>query len=373
MVRPARRPGAATTSSPPRCPRPSRPRGGVRAARACSRSSAWPAATSPAPGLLDYRATGEVCGIALPAGLEDGSRLPEPIFTPATKAELGDHDENVSLRRGRGDRSAPTRAAELRDLTLDGLRPGRGDRPRARHHPGRHQARVRRRRPDGTTVLADEVLTPDSSPLLAGRRVAARPHPAVVRQADRAQLAALPGVRLGPVRPASPRRRCPTRSSSAPERGTSRPTSCSPARRSDAASRGQVESPAAARRPSTTSSTRATGRSGSRLLRSRAVEVGEPGVGQTWVDVTVPGLGRGWRPPSSSRPVAGAESGTWRGFEARCADASTGPRRLPGRADGDGVGRGLSAVHALGSLGTLACGAAATASRGGPICAGARE
>src|SRR4051794_21612166 len=47
-------------------------------------------------GLLDYRASGEVCGIALPEGLVDGSRLPEPIFTPATKAALGDHDENVS-------------------------------------------------------------------------------------------------------------------------------------------------------------------------------------------------------------------------------------------------------------------------------------
>src|SRR3954467_11118651 len=47
-------------------------------------------------GLLDYRATGEVCGIPLPEGLVDGSRLPEPIFTPATKAELGEHDENVS-------------------------------------------------------------------------------------------------------------------------------------------------------------------------------------------------------------------------------------------------------------------------------------
>ncbi|MCW2762342.1 MAG: purC, partial [Marmoricola sp.] len=47
-------------------------------------------------GLLDYRATGEICGLPLPAGLEDGSRLPEPIFTPATKAALGEHDENVS-------------------------------------------------------------------------------------------------------------------------------------------------------------------------------------------------------------------------------------------------------------------------------------
>ncbi|MCW2495205.1 phosphoribosylaminoimidazolesuccinocarboxamide synthase, partial [Jatrophihabitans sp.] len=47
-------------------------------------------------GLLDYRATGAVCGIALPAGLVDGDRLPEPIFTPASKADLGEHDENVS-------------------------------------------------------------------------------------------------------------------------------------------------------------------------------------------------------------------------------------------------------------------------------------
>jgi phosphoribosylaminoimidazole-succinocarboxamide synthase len=112
-------------------------------------------------GLLDYRASGEVCGIALPAGLEDGSRLPAPIFTPATKAELGDHDENVSY-----DAVALTigaeRAAELRDLTLEVY--------------ARAEAIARERgiiladtkfefgaRPDGTTVLADEVLTPDSS------------------------------------------------------------------------------------------------------------------------------------------------------------------------------------------------------------------
>ncbi|MBA3311356.1 MAG: phosphoribosylaminoimidazolesuccinocarboxamide synthase, partial [Nocardioidaceae bacterium] len=46
-------------------------------------------------GLSDYRATGAVCGVELPAGLDEGSSLPEPIFTPATKAALGDHDENV--------------------------------------------------------------------------------------------------------------------------------------------------------------------------------------------------------------------------------------------------------------------------------------
>jgi phosphoribosylaminoimidazole-succinocarboxamide synthase len=112
-------------------------------------------------GLLDYRATGEVCGIALPAGLEDGSRLPRPIFTPATKAELGDHDENVSYDAVVATVGAE-RAAELRDLTLAVY--------------GRAESIARERgivladtklefgaRPDGTTVLADEVLTPDSS------------------------------------------------------------------------------------------------------------------------------------------------------------------------------------------------------------------
>ena len=68
-------------------------------------------------GLLDYARTGEVCGIPLPAGLQDGSRLSEPIFTPATKAELGEHDENVdfeSVAKQVGDDAA----AELRMLTL---------------------------------------------------------------------------------------------------------------------------------------------------------------------------------------------------------------------------------------------------------------
>jgi phosphoribosylaminoimidazole-succinocarboxamide synthase len=112
-------------------------------------------------GLLDYRATGEVCGVALPDGLDDGSRLPDPIFTPATKAALGDHDENVSY-----DAVAATvggeAAARLRDLTM------------AIYERAEQIARERGiiladtkfefgSRPDGTVVLADEVLTPDSS------------------------------------------------------------------------------------------------------------------------------------------------------------------------------------------------------------------
>ena len=111
-------------------------------------------------GLVDYRATGEVCGIPLPAGLEDGSRLPEPIFTPATKAALGDHDENVSYDAVVAEVGEDI-AARLRDLTIAVYK--------------RAEAIARERgiiladtklelgaRPDGTMVLADEVLTPDS-------------------------------------------------------------------------------------------------------------------------------------------------------------------------------------------------------------------
>jgi phosphoribosylaminoimidazole-succinocarboxamide synthase len=112
-------------------------------------------------GLREYRETGTVCDIALPDGLEDGSRLPAPIFTPATKAELGDHDENVSYDAV-VDVVGTQVAARLRDLTLQVY--------------GRAEAIARERgiiladtklefgaRPDGTVVLADEVLTPDSS------------------------------------------------------------------------------------------------------------------------------------------------------------------------------------------------------------------
>ena len=112
-------------------------------------------------GLLDYRATGEVCGIALPAGLEDGSRLPEPIFTPATKAALGDHDENVSYDAVVAE-VGPEVAARLRDLTLAVYARAEG----IARERGIILADTKFEfgaRPDGTIVLADEVLTPDSS------------------------------------------------------------------------------------------------------------------------------------------------------------------------------------------------------------------
>jgi phosphoribosylaminoimidazole-succinocarboxamide synthase len=115
-------------------------------------------------GLLDYRATGPdhaLCGILLPPGLEDGSRLAEPLFTPASKADFGEHDENVSYDAVVATVGAE-RADELRRLTLDVY--------------ARAEEVARERgiivadtklefgaRGDGTTVLGDEVLTPDSS------------------------------------------------------------------------------------------------------------------------------------------------------------------------------------------------------------------
>jgi phosphoribosylaminoimidazole-succinocarboxamide synthase len=112
-------------------------------------------------GLLDYRTSGQVCGIALPAGLEDGSRLPEPIFTPATKAALGDHDENVSydaVVREVGEDAA----ARLRGLTMS-VYSRAEEIARGRGIILADTKLEFGRRPDGTTVLADEVLTPDSS------------------------------------------------------------------------------------------------------------------------------------------------------------------------------------------------------------------
>jgi phosphoribosylaminoimidazole-succinocarboxamide synthase len=112
-------------------------------------------------GLLDYRATGGVCGIALPDGLEDGSRLPSPIFTPATKAAIGDHDENVPYDAV-VDVVGATDAARLRTLTLQVYAEAEEV---ARSH-GILLADTKLEfgaRPDGTVVLADEVLTPDSS------------------------------------------------------------------------------------------------------------------------------------------------------------------------------------------------------------------
>jgi len=121
-------------------------------------------------GLLDYQSTGEVCGVPLPKGLVESSRLPAPIFTPATKAALGDHDENVSFDSVVGDIGAPA-AAELRELTLavyaraEGLARERGIilADTKLEFGSRLALQAGDSAAVGTTVLADEVLTPDSS------------------------------------------------------------------------------------------------------------------------------------------------------------------------------------------------------------------
>ncbi|MFI8773580.1 phosphoribosylaminoimidazolesuccinocarboxamide synthase [Gordonia sp. NPDC062954] len=112
-------------------------------------------------GLLDYRASGSVCGVALPAGLDEASRLPEPIFTPATKAAQGDHDENISFERVVEQEGADL-ADRLRSATLDIYRRG----AQLAAERGIILADTKFEfgsGADGELVLADEVLTPDSS------------------------------------------------------------------------------------------------------------------------------------------------------------------------------------------------------------------
>ena len=94
-------------------------------------------------GWKEYRESGAVCGIELPEGLRESDKLPEPIFTPATKAELGEHDENIDFdTRRRGDREPAADGGAQAHLDRD--LPARC-RPRGRegHPPGRHQVRVR--------------------------------------------------------------------------------------------------------------------------------------------------------------------------------------------------------------------------------------
>jgi phosphoribosylaminoimidazole-succinocarboxamide synthase len=112
-------------------------------------------------GWKDYQASGEVCGVRLPAGLRVADRLPQPLFTPATKAAAGEHDENISYERV-AELIGPALAAQIRDLTL--------------RIYGEAAAYARERGiiiadtkfefgldTNGTLYLIDEALTPDSS------------------------------------------------------------------------------------------------------------------------------------------------------------------------------------------------------------------
>jgi phosphoribosylaminoimidazole-succinocarboxamide synthase len=112
-------------------------------------------------GLLDYQRTGAVCGIPLPPGLVEASKFERPLFTPASKAEIGMHDENITFDDV-ANLVGPARADELRDRTLETYVQA------ASHALARgiiiadtkFEFGVDR---DGTLRLADEVFTPDSS------------------------------------------------------------------------------------------------------------------------------------------------------------------------------------------------------------------
>ena len=109
---------------------------------------------------VDYRDAGAVCGHALPPGLVESDRLPEPIVTPATKAEEG-HDLNITEAEAAALCGAEAYEA-AREAALALYAFACGPRRGARDRPRRHQVRVRGR-PDGVVTLGDEALTPDSS------------------------------------------------------------------------------------------------------------------------------------------------------------------------------------------------------------------
>lgn len=111
-------------------------------------------------GLKEYQEQGTVCGIQLPEGLVNSSKLPEPIFTPSTKAEIGDHDENISFERC-AEILGEDAATQLRDLAIKVYSV-------ARDHAAENGIIIADTKfefgvIDGQIILADEVLTPDSS------------------------------------------------------------------------------------------------------------------------------------------------------------------------------------------------------------------
>ena len=147
-------------------------------------------------GLVDYNNTGAVCGVALPEGLVEASRLPDPIFTPASKAALGDHDENISFDQV-VEKVGQKLAVQLREDTLDVY------------------ARASNFAADRGIILADTKLEfrsrlrwkprarrrgahPRLVALLASRRLRSGQGTAQFRQAVRARLAHEPRIRLGP-------------------------------------------------------------------------------------------------------------------------------------------------------------------------------
>jgi phosphoribosylaminoimidazole-succinocarboxamide synthase len=131
--------------------------------------------------LADYARTGTVCGVALPPGLSEGARLPEPVFTPATKAPRGEHDENIPASAVAARLGAQV-AAELERITLEVYR--RGTQIAGRRGIILADTKVEFGfDADGVLRLADEVLTPDSSRFWPARQwVPGRSQPSFDKQ-----------------------------------------------------------------------------------------------------------------------------------------------------------------------------------------------
>ncbi len=113
-------------------------------------------------GWREYRESGSVCGIELPEGLRESEKLPEPIFTPATKAELGDHDENIDFERAAEIVGGQALMDDLRRISIEVYKRG------AEHAEQRGIILADTkfefgRNAGAEVILADEVLTPDSS------------------------------------------------------------------------------------------------------------------------------------------------------------------------------------------------------------------
>ena len=157
-------------------------------------------------GWKEYKNGGAVCGIELPPNLLESDKLPEPIFTPATKAEIGDHDENVDFERAAeivGDRAL---MEELRRISIEVYTRGAEHAAErgiiladTKFEFGRHAG--------AEIVLADEVLTPGLLALLAGRPLPAGQHAAFLRQAVRARLGDRERLGQDPARPRDSARR----------------------------------------------------------------------------------------------------------------------------------------------------------------------
>ncbi len=153
-------------------------------------------------GWKDYQNTGKVCGIDLPEGLVDSERMPETLFTPATKAEVGDHDENISFER-MAEIIGQEKAEKLKALTIEIYETARD----IANEKGIIIADTKFEfgELDGEIILIDEILTPDSSRFWFKEKYeAGKPQDSMDKQVVRNYLETLDWDKTapGPVLPA---------------------------------------------------------------------------------------------------------------------------------------------------------------------------